>query len=287
MNKLERANAKMKEIRHSHSRSAFLEILEFGYPAIDTKGNTEIFVNGKSFSQIMHDAFRPSLHNLLADIHANDHILNDTLNDTLNKNTNNTNDTQQLFQEVNHTKNIYQQHLEWYSSKPIPYLLENELNINTKEIVSTKLIYHSKLQHFILITIKQCKKRKFCLNIYERDAKPFLWKYAFDKKYLYQQHNKHPNKNDKTKSDKNSKNTNKTKEKKASKYEDKKGKLLTYLQDLKIIEFIQAAWDLVMDDLKSIGLDLSLGYNSPEELREILQEIILRESTQNPSFGVK
>ena len=50
MNKLERANAKMKEMRHSHSRSAFLEILEFGYPAsFDPNGNTEIFVNGKSF----------------------------------------------------------------------------------------------------------------------------------------------------------------------------------------------------------------------------------------------
>ena len=97
----------------------------------------------------------------------------------------------------------------------------NELTINKQEIVSTKLIYHSKLQHFILITIKQCKKQKFCVNMYERDAKPFLWKYAFDKKYLYQQHNTL----DKKKGKKH------RKKKKSSKYEDEKGKALTYLKD--------------------------------------------------------
>ena len=275
-----RASAKLKQLTQSQqSRVSFLDLID-SYPPFDTNGNTEIFVNGKSFSQIMHDTFRPSLTNLLPQNEDNDdqtQIFNDT---TENETIITSNDT-----DTNHTKNIYQQHLEWYSSKPIPYLLENELTITKEQTVATKLIYHSKLQHFILITIKQCndkqnsKNSKFCLNIYERDARPFLWKYAFDTKYLYQ-HHKHSNHlNDKKKCNK--------KKHKQSEYEDKKAKLVQSLQNFQFLEFFEIACDLVVDDLKSIGLDLSLGYDNLDELSDILQEIILKESTQNPSFDVK
>ena len=46
---------------------------------------------------------------------------------------------------------------------------------------------------------------------------------------------------------------------------------------------MQLVCDLIVTDLKSIGLDLSLGYDNLDELNDILQEIIIKE---NPSFQV-
>lgn len=174
-------------------------------------------------------------------------------------------------------QNVYAQHLEWYSSKPIPHLLEHKLTIKPKHVVSSKVMYHPQLRHFILVTITSCNDianhhKKWCLDLYERDARPFLWSYAFDPKSLRKsKYSKHK----------------KGKKLRKNRYEEKRDELFESLHKFEFFKIFHLASDLIVADLKSIGIDIGLGYDNMEDLGDILQEIVLRESTMNPQFQQK
>eukprot|EP01083_Nonionella_stella_P170320 579373_1 len=109
-----------------------------------------------------HDRLRPSLTNLLSQ-NTTDTNERDTKDDTIHK------------RDDDEEDNI-NKHLEWYGSKHIPHLLDNKLSTNKHETVSTKLIYHPQLQDFILLVITQKRnKDEWTFDLFERDAKPFLW----------------------------------------------------------------------------------------------------------------
>eukprot|EP01084_Bolivina_argentea_P023982 44778_1 len=79
---------------------------EFSWLDVFENDNNEIFLNGKSFSQIMHDRLRPSLTNLLPQ-------------NTTHKNERNTKDDTIHKDDDDDDEDNINKHLEWYGSKPI------------------------------------------------------------------------------------------------------------------------------------------------------------------------